>query len=480
MGRVRGARDRLRQGIRARIATLFQNTIMRSIGVLVSGTATAHLITALALPVSTRLYSPSDFSVAATFSSLLGILAVASCLRFEIAIPLPEKDQDAANLFALSVTSALCTALLLAVIVAVLPRAALAAIGFAGLTPYLWLMPLAVLASGLYLAMEMWFIRRKGFRMIASSRIGQALAAATGNLSLGAAGFTPLGLIVGQMLNYGVGSATLGTRAIRRDGALLRRVTPRDMAAAFRSFSRFPRYSIWEALANSASVNAPILLIAALALGPEPGYLILAMFLLQVPMTLFGGAVSQVYLSGASEALREGRFDAYTLGIIEGLLRAAIAPMLILAIASPAAFGLVFGGDWVRSGELVSWMMPWFLMQLLSSPVSSALHVLGRQRIAMLLQFGGFTLRCGSVLLAAAAWRGFISETYAISGFVFYTTYVVVVLRTVGLKVSDLRRPIRQALWPALFGIVVGLAMIPLFLWLQALAISYGWKAPPQ
>ena len=60
-----------------------------SVGVLVSGGVLAHGITALALIVITRLYTPADFSVLAVYGSLLTIISVLACLRFEVAIPLP-------------------------------------------------------------------------------------------------------------------------------------------------------------------------------------------------------------------------------------------------------------------------------------------------------------------------------------------------------------------------------------------------------
>lgn len=51
-----------------------RNNFIRSVGVLVGGTALAHGITALALPELSRLYSPADFSALFVFTSLLFII----------------------------------------------------------------------------------------------------------------------------------------------------------------------------------------------------------------------------------------------------------------------------------------------------------------------------------------------------------------------------------------------------------------------
>ena len=77
-----------------------KDQFVKATAVLVSGTALAHGITALSLPVLSRLYTPTDFSVLAVFSSILAIIAVAACLRFEIAIAIPQSEEEALGLLA--------------------------------------------------------------------------------------------------------------------------------------------------------------------------------------------------------------------------------------------------------------------------------------------------------------------------------------------------------------------------------------------
>jgi O-antigen/teichoic acid export membrane protein len=440
----------------ARLSAIGRSAQVRSIGVLISGTAAGHAITAFAMPISTRLYSPTDFAAASVFSSLVGILVVASGLRFEVAIPLPADDVEAVNLLALSVAAVAATSALVAVVLMVLPLAATAALGQPGLIPYLWLVPVALLIGGLYLALQMWFVRKKGFGPIARSRVVQSAAAAGGQLGLGATGFAPLGLLVGQMLNYGAGAATLGAGLLIKERALLSRVSLRGMAQAAHAHQRFPRYSVWEALANSAAIHLPILLIAALAAGPEAGFLALAIFLLQAPMALIGNAVGQVYLSGAPAAWREGRLAVFTLEMLSGLVRAAAGPITFLAVVSPAVFSLVFGEEWARAGVLVSWMAPWFFFQFLASPISTVLHVTGRQSWAMVLQIGGLFLRAGAVLVAARVAPSFVSEAYALSGFVFYLAYLLVAARAAGVGHGQVVRTFRGALAVVVAALVIG------------------------
>ncbi|HEV7229289.1 lipopolysaccharide biosynthesis protein [Brevundimonas sp.] len=453
-GRLRRLLDRVTQA-----------GVVRSIGVLVGGTALAHGITAAAMPIATRLYSPADFAAAAAFSSLIGILVVASCLRFEMAIPLPEDDEEAANLLGLSVAAVVAISLAAGLAIFLLPTSVLALLGQPGLIPHMWLLSPALLIGGLYLALQMWFVRRKAFGPIARSRVMQSASAAAGQLGLGAAGVAPLGLLVGQMLNYGAGAATLGAGLLWRERGLLRRISLAGMARAAAIHHRFPRYSVGEALANAASIHLPVLLIAALAAGPEAGYLTLAVFLLQAPMALVGQAVGQVYLSDAPEAHREGRLGAFTGDMLQRLARLSAAPIAFLAGVSPAAFGLVFGQDWTRSGVLVAWMAPWFFFQFLASPVSTALHVAGRQRTALALQAAGLAIRVGAVIATAAAARNWTVEAYAVSGLVFYAVYLAVVLHVVG---ADRAKLLRVGIEAAVLAVAGALLALP-----AAIALSW-------
>ncbi len=80
--------------MRKKLEVLLRHGFIRSVGVLVGGTAAAQVLMVLVLPLLTRLYTPDDFSVLAVYASILGIVTIAACLRMEIAIPLPQHEED--------------------------------------------------------------------------------------------------------------------------------------------------------------------------------------------------------------------------------------------------------------------------------------------------------------------------------------------------------------------------------------------------
>ena len=440
-------------------------SFVRSVGVLAGGTAAAQAIGVLALPVITRLYTPADFSVLAIYASILGIVAGVACLRLDIAIPLPERDEDAANLLAVALLCSTAMALLAALSVWWFPEHIVNAAGQPGLRPFLWMIPLGIWLASAYSAIQFWATRKKRFTAIARTRVGQTTGSSITKLAgglLNALG--PFGLLLGQLIGSGAGVFGLSRTAWREDRQALRSITWPDMRRVFRAHDRFVKYSTFEAFANNGAIQLPVIIIAAVALGPEAGYLFLAMQAMAIPLGLIGGAVSQVYLSRAPEEYRAGQLGPFTLKAIAGLMRTGVGPLLFAGIVSPVAFPIVFGTDWQRAGEMVAWMTPWFILQFVSSPVSMSLHVTNNQRKALQLQLFGFVLRVGGTWLATLFAAKYVFEIYAVTGFIFYAVYLMVVAQITKIKAPDLlstalTRPQASIAW-AVIGIGIA-SMIP-------------------
>ena len=153
-----------------------QGGFLKSVGILAGGTAFAQALGVLVLPIITRLYSPEEFALFAVYTSIVGILTVAICLRFEIAIPLPEKDEDALSLFMLSLLSNIVLTTLLTVVIFFFQESIFKFIQQPQLKPYQWLIPIGVFLAGLYSSLQYWATRKKQFSAIAQTRMTQALS----------------------------------------------------------------------------------------------------------------------------------------------------------------------------------------------------------------------------------------------------------------------------------------------------------------
>jgi O-antigen/teichoic acid export membrane protein len=373
------------------------------------------------LPLLTRLYTPNDFSILAIYVSLLGIISVAACLRMEVAIPVPESDVDAANLLALSLFFGTFTAAIIALLVIIVPDKIVNLAGKPELRPYLWLFPVGILSSSYYNALQYWTTRKKAFSAVATTRMTQALGGLGTQLALGWAKISPLGLLLGQMISTGSGFMGLGRRAVKCEFEALKSVKIKDMRRLFHLYDQYPKFSTLEALANTAGIQLPIVIIGGLAIGPEAGFLMLAMKVMQIPLTLVGRSIAQVFLASAAEHHRTGTLGHFTGATIEKLFKIGVGPLIFACIVAPQVFILVFGEEWRRAGELVVWMTPWFIMQFISSPISMVMLVKNRHKCFLILTFSGLICRIGAIFLAVWINLQWLSEFYAVSGAVFYS-----------------------------------------------------------
>ncbi len=413
-----------------KLRTISGSGFLADVAKLSVGTLSARLIAIIALPVLTRLYSPEDFAVLATYLAILGIVSVVACLRLDIAIPLAETDEDGVNLLALALSAlALLTLIMTLLTTAISDRLAVW-IGIPDIKPYLWLVPIGIALAGTYSAFQYWATRMKRFGHVARTRVTQSLLGTATMLSMGWLAITPLGLLLGNAFSFGAGGFGLALGSLRNEAALLRQITVSKMMGVMRRYKRYPLFSTPEALLNVAGQQVPVLIIAATA-GTEAGFLMLAMQLMTIPMSLLGSSISQVYMSRAPGALRDGRLPELTHSIMRRLALIGVPSLLIVGFLAPSLVPYIFGAEWARTGVIIAWMIPWIALQFITSPVSMVLYVVGRQRAMLVLTTLGFVVRVGSVLLALHLVVSPVAG-FAIGSAIFYVLLLSFVLSAAG------------------------------------------------
>lgn len=408
-------------------ALLAHHTFAKNVSILVGGTVFSQALIALSLPILTRLYSAEDFSQLAVYMALLGIFTVVACLRFNLAISLPEDDIDGLSLTLVALVSGVIFSVLLSVAVFFFSKEISILIGRSSFEPYLWMVPVGVFLASNYTALQYWSSRKKRFVLITKTKFTQALGGAGTQLASGAVNASPFGLIFGHMLFGGLGLLGLFRAMLKNESDLLQKMSFSRAWTVAKAYKRFPIYSVPEALFNTAGIQVPVLIIAAYAAGPEAGFLMLAMRVLGLPMGLIGRSVTQVFLAEAPQKQRDAKLFEFTTKASISLAKISVGPLLLAGTLSPFLFPWVFGTEWERAGYMVLWMTPWFLMQFVTAPVSVVLHVTGNLAAAMYLQLGGLVLRVSSVALAVFFTPDLIVEIYAASGFIFYSIYLYVI-----------------------------------------------------
>lgn len=400
---------------------------LKSISVLVGGTVFAQGVVVLSLPILTRLYSPSEFSIFAVYASLLGVLSTISCLRFELAIPISNKDREAVSLVLLALISNVITSILITFFICLFYNEILIILKIEAFSQLIWLIPVGMFFSGLYITFQYWATRNKKFTAIAQTKVLQSVSGVLTQIIMGITGFSVIGLILGQIVKISAGLYGLIWGFWQDANKYVKEIKFEFLKISFIKYDQYPKYSTLEALANSSAIHLPVILIAAFSTGSDAGYLMLAMQVMMIPMQLIGNAISQVYLGHAPEKYKVGELTHYTKKCVFQLVKIGIIPLAIISLVAPFVFPYVFGGEWKRAGDMMLWMLPWFVMQLIVSPISMSLYIIDKPKLALILQMFGLVFRVGGLLLISIYYQKYMFEYYAISGFIFYSIYLIVV-----------------------------------------------------
>lgn len=402
----------------------------KAVSILAGGTLLAQIINVVTLPILTRLYTPADFAIFAVYNSLLMTFSVISCLRFEIAIPLATDDKEATDLIYLALISNFFISFTTLVLLCLFEHQVLQMLNIKGSKFVIWLLPLGLLFLGIYNVLQYAATRNKSFKIISKTKITQAVGGIGVQIILGLFKLNSLGLVIGQVIKYSSGSISLLRSVQKNLKYLLNNFNVNDTRQTLIKNQNYPKFSSLEALANAAGIQLPIIVISS-KMGEEAGYLMLAMQVMAIPLMLLGNAISQVYMAHATEKLREGQLKSYTYECILKILKVGIVPLVLICSVSPFLFPIVFGEKWHQAGIMVLWMLPWYAMQLLVSPISISLYVVNQQKIALLVQLVGLLIRLGGTYFVSLSYNTYTFKYYAFSGCVFYIIYLIVVLKLV-------------------------------------------------
>lgn len=350
---------------------------------LAGGTGLGQAVVIVASPLLTRLYSPGDFGLLGAYTAIVAILLAVVTLRYHLAIPLPEDDDDGVLLVIVSLAAIAVSGVLLFLLLAFFGTNVLSIFGAEALNDYVWVLVIGVIGAGTYQVLTYWAIRQQVFRPIATTKALQGVVLAFSQLGLGVLGTGSFGLLFGDALGRSAGTGFLARLSLpnlrRLSGISWQRV--RKVAIRY---IRFPTYSTVSALLNAGGLQLPALLILAFY-GPQvAGWYALTMRVFGIPMTLLGTSASQVYTSTIAERARQGHGSkSLYLSTAARLLLVGLPIAGLVALLGPHLFAFVFSEDWVEAGVFARILAPMFLVQFVASPLSQTLNVLERQDVQL-------------------------------------------------------------------------------------------------
>jgi lipopolysaccharide exporter len=373
---------------------------------LISGTTAAQALIVAATPILTRLYGPAAFGGLAVFVSITSTLTVVASLKYETAIMLPHENEEAASVLATSIGIAglvsvlsiplvwLCKPLLVGLLQD--PKAA----------PFLWLIPPTIFMGGVGLghpALNYWAARTGQYGQMARSRVVGAIIGTASQLGMGFLGLATTGMLVTTNVLGSFSSVLLLGRGIWRNDARLLRdsVTLGRIKQAISRYRKFPLLSSWAALLNILSWQAPSIILAVFFASDVVGFFALGQRALRTPLSLVGGAISQVFFQRSSQAIQDDALSTLVGNVFQRLVALGLFPMLVMTFVGKDICTIVFGGEWAEAGVYMQILSLWTFVWFVSSPLSTIFSSLERQEFDLGLNALIFSTRIASLAIGA-------------------------------------------------------------------------------
>lgn len=415
-----------------------KNSFASDVLTLVGGTTFAQIVILLAAPLLTRIYGPEDFGVWALFLSITGIIGVIACLRYELSIMLPESDEDAINLLALSIAIVLLITIITIPLIYIFKDPLVLALNSPQLGNYVWLIPPFIFINGMFLALNYWNSRTKKFKRLSFARVSSSISSTGTQIGAGIGGYaTGIGLIAGSLVGHIISTIVLGGQIWKDDNKLFKtHISLKKMLLGLKRHRKFPLIDSWSALLNTTSWQLPAFLLALFFSPAIVGFYSLGFRLLQMPMNFIGGSISQVFFQRASVAKSENTLDSLVENVFRLLVIVGMFPILTITIVGSDVFSVVFGQEWTEAGVYAQILSIWAFVWFISSPLSTIYVVMEKQQFGLQYNIINFITRLLSLAIGGILGSARIALIlFAASGVLVYGYLCLKMMYYSGVKV---------------------------------------------
>lgn len=340
---------------------------------LTTGMTIAQGISIAASPILTRIYTPEDFGVFALYIAIVTIISIIATGRYELAIMLPKKDEDALNIMVLSIGISLFVSLLFFGIILIFHTEILGLLGNTELSSWLYFIPISVFLTSIYQSLRLWLNRKSKYKEMSVVSVSQSAVTVGSNLSLGLGKFGNGGLIIGHMIGQFVAVLMTGKAVTKESKTLFKKVNKDRIILLAKRYGSHPKYLIYSYGLASVYTQAPMFFIGRVFDFATLGFYSLANKFINLPGNLIANSLGDIFTQKAAEEYNEeGRFDGLLLSTVKNTFFISVIPFSIFFFLAPNIFAFVFGSTWLIAGEYAQILTIGAFFAFVATPVDKA------------------------------------------------------------------------------------------------------------
>lgn len=364
------------------IRKVLKNDFIKDFSTLFSGTLIASALPLLFSPVISRLYTPEQFGVFAIVSAVVSSLSNVAGGRYEMAVMLPQKGSDSKALVRLASIISLLVSLLILLIIILFKDDILMLMNAQVLGNTIYVIPPLLWVMALFKPFNYWLNRNRLYSKNAVAKVVQGVGISVFTVLLGYWGIKD-GLVFGYFSGW---FAFIGLVLffLSFSGFFKEKISVDRILRVARTYNQFPRLNVLSTFLNDFASHIVIFMITIFFTVEQTGYYNFSRQYLFVPLSLLSMTLSNVYFQriahkiNTRESLKEEFYKIFKI-----LLTIGIFVIFIISFLGEELFGLLFGENWQRSGELATILIFGFVFKFMISPFGQLLIALKRLKLAL-------------------------------------------------------------------------------------------------
>lgn len=385
----------------------------KHVSTLLSGTVIAQLLALITAPLISRLYSPTEIGVYTLFTSVVATVVAVAGLRYDLGIVLP-KSHGNARLLRNTVTVIIFVVSICVTLFMIPFAGALAKwLGNPELAPWLIYSGLAVFTLSQVNSFNYWFTRTLQYRVISINRVQMSGSIAISQIVFSLCHLGGVaGLVIGHILGQSLAAGTLMWKGRKQvEGETAPSLTRLQL---LKRYKKMPLINGPNALVDAIRLNGIMMMIGALFSTDAVGQFGQAWRLMQAPVSLITGAISQVFYQKFAST-EKGNTSALVKTSVKLSLISGFVPFAVIAIIAPWLFPWFLGSQWNESGLIGQALVPWLYLNVATSPISTVFVTIDRQQVLFAFAVTYMAVGLGAVYIGTLLGWSLIATTWLLS-----------------------------------------------------------------
>lgn len=323
------------------------------------GTTIAQIFPMLVYPILGRIFTPAEFGLLATLTSITAILIVLATGKYENGILVADSKQDAANIIALVFLLSLIILILSFIILQVLKDQFGEWFNEPEFSKWLFICPLNAFAIIIFNCYNEWCVRNKYFSSLSWNKINNSAAITLSKVFLGFVKIFSNGLVVGDLIGRLISAVGCIWRMLLKDKTEFIRISFKNIFVLAKRYIEYPKFTLPGQLIDTLNTQLPVLALTYYFLSKEVGYYSMAHAVLSVPALVISVAIRDVFRQRANEEwIKKGNCTDIYIKTVK-IMFVIVTPLsLILFFILPQLFSLVLGKNWQMAGIYARILIP--------------------------------------------------------------------------------------------------------------------------